>query len=183
MLKGSPLNKNNITNFVKNAILVNLLYKDELQGNTIDISRHQKGLTYIGFKTLYNLDTDHALWGLTTTTDKASAPEVVRTIAHYIKDFKNKITLKNVEEVITNVKSCIDDISLASLNTTIDDFKIAADLITTEEVQNYFDSSIAAKCTIGFTGGFDDASINDALYAEVSDILIGKVDIQPQDFI
>ncbi len=171
-LKGSPNNKDNIINFIKNGVLVNMIAKDQKEGSMIEMARYDTGLTYEGFRLDYCNQLDYGLWGLRSYTDKASAPALVKKMAEYLRDLGSKINNKNVDEAISNIKVNVNDIALRDSNISTADFKLVADSITAKDVKNYFDNSIASKCTIGVAGGFDDDALNDALYAEVNDILL-----------
>jgi len=171
LFKGSPCNHENIQNYVKDNILLHLIYQNYVEDNMINTARHEQGLTYTGLIPLYTPDVDFGLWGLYSHTDKKSVPELLKTMAKDLAHVKSRINNKNVDEAISDTKYFVYDSKLRNLGISLDDFRLVADSITVKEMKSYFDSSIASKCTIAIAGGFEESSLNNALYSEINTIL------------
>jgi hypothetical protein len=182
-LRGSPINKHNVNNFIQNRVLINLLSNDLKEWKAINSARYDGGFTYTGFTQGYVNQSDHGLWGITSYTDKEFAREVLIKMAKYIRDFKGTINHENVDKAISNIKLNISDAILKDFDISVDDFQAAADSIKVQDVKNYFNNSINFKCAVGVAGGFDDAVLDDGLYVELNNILLEQSGIQPQDFI
>jgi hypothetical protein len=173
--KGSPASQDNVVDCIKQGILVNLFEQDIEAGNAHNIMRGNTGLTYSPVQVNSNNAVDFGYWSLGGNTDKKSASILVTTIANYIKDFKSKINIDNVFRAINYIQYSVSDDALRDVNISQEEYCIAANQITARDIKEYFDKSIASKCTVAVVGGFYDTTINDVLYAEVNDILASSL--------
>ena len=164
-----PKSSDNIKDIVSEYI-VNTVFGSRLDSSLMYNVRIKDGLTY-DIETFSQINKDYGSWGIISSTDKESFPQLLQSAMKSIKatrysidDPKNnnvdiaKISLKNYlnQPILTASAATYDYIFHNNLGVTKDQLIKIIDETTTRDVLQWLDLTLASSPSLALYGNIDD---------------------------